>query len=56
MAIDMVNVQFTLSNLREGPTSSRLNRFMVLANWEDHFPHVQVLSLTRLMLDHKPLS
>lgn len=42
--IGMANAQFTWSNLRADLTCSRLDRFLVLVDWENHYPHLQMSS------------
>lgn len=53
MGVDMGHGRFTWSNLWENASCSRLDRFLVSVDWEDHFSHVQVLPLTRFTSDHK---
>ena len=46
---------FTWSNSREVASRSRLDRLLLLADWEEKFPSVCQRSLSRLLLNHFPI-
>lgn len=46
---------FTWSSFRADPSLSRLDRFLISVDWEDHFPHLQAECLHRPSSDHKPV-
>ena len=53
--LPLVGGNFTWSNSREVVASSRLDRFLLSADWEEKFPSVCQRHLPRLMSDHFPI-
>ena len=51
----LVGGTFTWSNSREVASRSRLDRFLLSANWEENFLSVCQHHLSRLLLDHFPI-
>lgn len=47
---------FTWSNNQENPTLEKLDRILVLKDWEDIFPNSLVRKLPREISDHNPLT
>ena len=50
--LPLVGGNFTWSNSREVVASSKLDRFLLFADWEENFPSVCQCRLPRLMSDH----
>ena len=46
---------FTWSNSREVALCSRLDRFLLSLDWEEHFSNIRQRRLQRLLLDHFPI-
>ena len=46
---------FTWSNSREVASCSRLDRFLLSSDWEEHFPNIRQRRLQRLLSDHFPI-
>ncbi|KAL4638296.1 hypothetical protein ACB092_03G136700 [Castanea dentata] len=46
---------FTWSNSREVALHSRLDRFLLSSDWEEHFPNIRQRRLQRLLSDHFPI-
>ena len=55
MNLPIYDRSFTWSNLRDKPVLARLDRVMVTAEWESHFPLAILRSLPRPTSDHVPL-
>ena len=53
--LPLVGGRFTWSNTREVASRSRLDRFLVSADWEEKFPSVCQCCLSRLLSDHFPI-
>ena len=53
--LDLSNRKFTWANARETPTFERLDRILVITEWESKFPLATVQALTREVFDHTPL-
>ena len=53
--LPLVGGNFTWSNFREVAARSRLDRFLLSADWEEKFPFVCQCCLPRLMSDHFPI-
>jgi hypothetical protein len=49
------NAEFTWSNNRENVIWCRLDRFSFSTGWEDDFPEIRQLALTRVTSDHCPV-
>ena len=43
---------FTWSNSREVASSSRLDKFLLSSDWEEHFPNIRQRRLQRFLSDH----
>jgi hypothetical protein len=50
--IPLVEGQFTWSNNQEDKIWSRIDRFLLLPSWEDHYPEVVQRRLSRVCSDH----
>ena len=46
---------FTWSNSKEVASRSRLDRFLLSSDWEEHIPNICQRQLQRLLLDHFPI-
>ena len=46
---------FTWSNSREVASCSRIDRFLISSDWEEHFPNIHQRRLQRLLSDHFPI-
>ena len=46
---------FTWSNNQDPPSKSRIDRFLLSSDWEDHFGHLAQKAITRLLSDHCPI-
>ncbi|KAK4596188.1 hypothetical protein RGQ29_014293 [Quercus rubra] len=46
---------FTWSNSREVASSSRLDKFLLSSDWEEHFPNIRQRRLQRFLSDHFPI-
>ena len=44
--------RFTWSNNREHNSSSRIDRFLFSADWDEHFPPISQIRLPCVLLDH----
>ncbi|XP_065630572.1 uncharacterized protein LOC136067974 [Quercus suber] len=53
--LPLVGGNFTWSNSREVVSSSRLDRFLLSADWEEKFPSGCQCRLSRLLSDHFPI-
>ena len=53
--LPLVGGNFTWFNSREVVASSRLDRFLLSADWEEKFPSVCQRRLPRLISDHFPI-
>ncbi|XP_075673783.1 uncharacterized protein LOC142643129 [Castanea sativa] len=53
--LPLVGGNFTWSNSREVASRSRLDRFLLSADWEEKFPSVCQCRLSRLLSDHFPI-
>ena len=53
--LPLVGGNFTWSNSREVVASSRLDRFLLSADWEEKFPSICQCRLPRLMSNHFPI-
>lgn len=53
--LPLVGRKFTWSNNEERATMSRIDRFLLTKDWEDHFLGVIQMALPRLESDHCPI-
>ncbi|KAL4180783.1 hypothetical protein AMTRI_Chr12g267800 [Amborella trichopoda] len=53
--IPLQGCKFTGSNHSSNPPISKLDRFLISANWEEHFPRSLSMALPKLTLDHCPI-
>ncbi|KAM2348663.1 hypothetical protein ACFX1X_012268 [Malus domestica] len=53
--LELLNAQFTWSNLREEPVCRRLDRFLCSTGCEDIFPEARQTALARVISDHCPV-
>jgi hypothetical protein len=53
--IDMSGGQFTWSNNQADPTLEKLDRFLMINDWEKMFPLVTVHKIAREISDHNPI-
>ena len=53
--LPLVGGNFTWSNSREVASRSRLDRFLLSADWEENFLSVYQWPLSRLLSDHFPI-
>ena len=53
--LPLVGGNFTWSNSREVASRSRLDRFLLLVDWEENFLSVCQCCLSRLLSDHFPI-
>ena len=53
--LPLVGGTFTWSNSREVASRSRLDRFLLSADWEEKFPSICQHRLSRLLLNHFPI-
>ena len=53
--LPLVGESFTWSNSREVASRSRLDKFLLSADWEENFPSVCQRRLSRLLSDHFPI-
>jgi len=53
--LPVVGGNFTWSNSREVASRSRLDRFLLSADWEENFLSVYQRPLSRLLSDHFPI-
>ena len=53
--LPLLEGQFTWSNNQDPPSKSRIDRFLISADWEDHFLHLTQKASTRMMSDHCPI-
>ena len=53
--LPLVGGNFTWSNSKEVASRSRLDRFLLLADWEEKFPSICQRRLSRLLLNHFPI-
>ncbi|PUZ59464.1 hypothetical protein GQ55_4G043800 [Panicum hallii var. hallii] len=53
--IEMSGRKYTWANSLANPTYERLDRVLVSTEWEQHFPLVTVIALSREISDHTPL-
>ncbi|KAK9942585.1 hypothetical protein M0R45_008239 [Rubus argutus] len=49
---NLLNAEFTWSNLREEAVCCRLDRFIFTPEWEELFPNVRQITLARVTSDH----
>jgi exonuclease III len=54
--LPLLEGQFTWSNNQDPPSKSRIDRFLLSSDWEDHFSHVVQKALRRFVSDHCPIS
>jgi endonuclease/exonuclease/phosphatase family metal-dependent hydrolase len=47
--------RFTWSNNRAHMSSSKIDRFLILADWDGHFPKISKKRLPRVLSDHFPV-
>jgi hypothetical protein len=47
--------RFTWTNKQENPIRSNLDKVLVNREWEQHYPKVRVMTLTRVGSDHNPI-
>ena len=52
---NLLNAEFTWSNLREEAVCCRLDRFIFTPEWEELFPNVRQITLARVTSDHCPV-
>lgn len=53
--LNLLNAEFTWSNLREDAVCCRLDRFIFTSEWEELFPNVRQKILVRAISDHCPV-
>ena len=53
--LPLVGGNFTWSNSKEVASRSRLDRFLLSADWEEKFPSICQRRLSRLLLNHFPI-
>jgi endonuclease/exonuclease/phosphatase family metal-dependent hydrolase len=53
--LEMSGRKFTWANSRRVPTYERLDRVLVIMEWEQNFPLATVEALNRKISDHTPL-
>jgi len=46
---------FTWSNSKEVASCSKLDKFLLSSDWEEHFPNIRQRQLQRLLSDHFPI-
>ena len=46
---------FTWSNSKEVASCSKLDKFLLSSDWEEHFPNIRQRRLQRLLSDHFPI-
>jgi hypothetical protein len=55
MDIPLVGGSFTWSNNQDLPSMSRIDRFLVSLDWEEHFPDLLQCRLPRPLSNHFPI-
>lgn len=53
--LPLVGRKYTLSNNRERLVKSKIDHFLILKEWDEHFDHSVQLALTKRISDHSPI-